>query len=202
MLQNIVFPRKRSWSRSCVFFVPSCSCVCMSHGLGGYQPQLTAFSNWVCGAKQQSQSKLEVILTWNIFEEGMRAQAWHFTIQVLNISSAYCLEMWMSYCCLLQVSQSVKPFPAALTFPFGVNPPSPGSNSPPIGWPPCFYRWLKKLSSCLHLVHVVCLCFSTRRNSLYTCKQIVELMGADSYMTLNDLAAYLRVLNLDSGARE
>lgn len=33
-----------------------------------------------------------------------------------------------------------RPFPAALIFPFGVNLPSPGSNSPPIGWPPWFYK--------------------------------------------------------------
>lgn len=93
-----------------------------------------------------------------------------------------------------------RPFPAALILPFAVNLPSPGSNSPPIGWPPQFYRWLKKLSSCSHVVHVVFLCFGTCWNSLCTHKQIVWLMGHDSYMMLNDWAAYLSVLNLDSGA--
>lgn len=83
------FPRKRSWSWSCMSFDPSCSCV---HTLGNYQPQLTAFPNWIGGAKQQNQSKLEVILMWKalrIFEEGMRA-CWGLTFYYTSPSHYIC----------------------------------------------------------------------------------------------------------------
>lgn len=37
-----------------IFLVHSCSCANSSRSLGSYQPQLAAFPNWACGAKQQN----------------------------------------------------------------------------------------------------------------------------------------------------
>lgn len=95
--------------------VPNCSCAYTSHSLGNYQPHLTAFPNWACGAKQQNWSKLGVILVWKdlgSFEVRMRAGSGstfyctsplHFICPLSRNTDVLC-------CGLLQVSQAMRAF--------------------------------------------------------------------------------------------